>query len=330
MIHLADDIKLSGKNYRKRCKFTNFAQLLGHFRCSHRGSLPSFTQKSHTIRANSLSFKRWYQVIESFFEDLGSRHLFLISAGIAFNALLCVFPLLLVALFIVGNILDITSFIPSLEIFLSTLLPMGESGSGAVSLILKEVQTLFAYSSGAGWIGIPALLWTASALLSSFRSGMEAVFGTITEQSFMHVKARDLGGTIIFIFLVIASTLLHPLASAFEGMLFPILPDGLFITGILVRIVAFISPPMLFMFIYRTLPPKKLPWSTIRNATFLAWILWESARILFSWYVGTTTGFGFFYGTYAVLVIPAIWTYYTAVITLLSAELAKRHAQKIS
>lgn len=282
------------------------------------------------MRVRSLPFKKWYVVIESFFEDLGSRHLFLISAGIAFNALLCVFPLLLVALFIVGKLFDISTFIPSLEIFLSTLLPIGESGSGAVSLILKEIQTLFTYSSGAGWIGIPALIWTASALLSSFRSGMEAVFGTITEQSFVHVKARDLWGTIVFIFLVIASTLLHPLASAFEGLLYPYLPDGLFITGILVRIVAFISPPMLFMFIYRTLPPKKLSWTTIRNATILAWALWEGARLLFSWYVGKSTGFGFFYGTYAVLVIPAIWTYYTAVITLLSAELAKRHAQKKS
>jgi uncharacterized BrkB/YihY/UPF0761 family membrane protein len=46
--------------------------------------------------------------------------------------------------------------------------------------------------------------------------------------------------------------------------------------------------------------------------------------------VGKSTGFGFFYGTYAVLVIPAIWTYYTAVITLLSAELSKRHAEKKS
>ena len=282
------------------------------------------------MSTTSSSIQRLYGIVESFFEDLGSRHLFLISAGIAFNALLCVFPLLLVALFIVGKLLDIQPFIQSLEVFLSTLLPMGESGSGAVSLIVKEIQTLFTYSANAGWIGIPALLWTASALLSSFRSGMEAVFGAITEQSFVHVKAKDVLGTIIFIFLVIASTLLHPLASAFEGLLFPILPDGLFITGMLVRIVAFISPPMLFMFIYRTLPPKRLPWSTIRNATLLAWILWESARILFGWYVGSTTGFGFFYGTYAVLVIPAIWTYYTAVITLLSAELAKRHAQRHS
>lgn len=282
------------------------------------------------MQVRSLPFKRWYVTIESFFEDLGSRHLFLISAGIAFNALLCVFPLLLVALFIVGHIFDISSFLPSLEVFLSTLLPIGDSGSGAVSLILKEIQTLFTFSSGAGWIGIPALIWTASALLSSFRSGMEAVFGTITQQSFVHVKAKDLWGTIVFIFLVIASTLLHPLASAFEGLLFPYLPDGLFITGILVRIVAFISPPMLFMFIYRTLPPKKLSWTTIRNATLLAWVLWEGARLLFSWYVGKSTGFGFFYGTYAVLVIPALWTYYTAVITLLSAELAKRHEQKKS
>ena len=259
---------------------------------------------------------------------MGSRHLFLISAGIAFNALLCVFPLLLVALFIVGNLVNIDTFLPSLEIFLSTLLPMGESGSGAVSLVLKEIKSLFGHSSNAGWIGIPALLWTASALLSSFRSGMEAVFGTITEQSFVHVKVRDLWGTIVFIFLVIASTFLHPIASAFEGILFPILPDGLFITGILVRIVAFLSPPLLFMFMYRTLPPKKLPWNSIRNATLLAWLLWESARLLFSWYVGKTPGFGIFYGTYAVLVIPAVWTYYTAVITLLSAELAKRHAIK--
>lgn len=274
------------------------------------------------------TLKYWYKVVESFLEDLGSRHLFLISAGIAFNALLCVFPLLLVALFIVGNLVNIDTFLPSLEIFLSTLLPMGESGTGAVSLILKELTSLFSHSSNAGWIGIPALLWTASALLSSFRSGMEAVFGTITEQSFVHVKARDLWGTIVFIFLMIASTFLHPIASAFEGFLFPILPDGLFITGILVRIVAFLSPPMLFMFMYRTLPPKRLPWSMIRKATLLAWLLWEGARMLFSWYVGKTPGFGIFYGTYAVLVIPAVWTYYTAVITLLSAELAKRHSLK--
>lgn len=277
---------------------------------------------------NTNTLKYWYKVTESFLEDLGSRHLFLISAGIAFNALLCVFPLLLVALFIVGSLVNIDAFLPSLEIFLSTLLPMGESGTGAVSLILKEITSLFSHSSNAGWIGIPALLWTASALLSSFRSGMEAVFGTITQQSFVHVKVRDLWGTIVFIFLLIASTFLHPIASAFEGILFPILPDGLFITGIMVRIVAFLSPPMLFMFMYRTLPPKRLPWSMIRKATFLAWLLWESARMLFSWYVGKTPGFGIFYGTYAVLVIPAVWTYYTAVITLLSAELAKRHSLK--
>ena len=271
-----------------------------------------------------------YKTAESFLEDLGSRHLFLISAGIAFNALLCVFPLLLVALFIVGNLVNIDVFLPSLEVFLSTLLPIGESGSGAVSLVLKEIKTLFGYSSNAGWIGIPALLWTASALLSSFRSGMEAVFGTITEQSFVHVKAKDVIGTIIFILLLIASTFLHPIASALEGVLYPLLPDGLFITGIFVRIVAFLSTPMLFMFIYRTLPPKKLSWNTIRKATILAWFLWEGARMLFSWYVGKTPGFGIFYGTYAVLVIPAIWTYYTAVITLLSAELARRHSVRNS
>ena len=287
-----------------------------------------FTLKKHCCNVNTNTLKYWYKVTESFWEDLGSRHLFLISAGIAFNALLCVFPLLLVALFIVGNLVNIDAFLPSLEIFLSTLLPMGESGTGAVSLILKEITSLFSHSSNAGWIGIPALLWTASALLSSFRSGMEAVFGTITQQSFVHVKVRDLWGTIVFIFLLIASTFLHPIASAFEGILFPILPDGLFITGIMVRIVAFLSPPMLFMFMYRTLPPKRLPWSMIRKATFLAWLLWESARMLFSWYVGKTPGFGIFYGTYAVLVIPAVWTYYTAVITLLSAELAKRHSLK--
>lgn len=287
-----------------------------------------YTLKKRRFNVNVKTLTYWYKTVESFLEDLGSRHLFLISAGIAFNALLCVFPLLLVALFIVGNLVNIDAFLPSLEIFLSTLLPMGESGTGAVSLILKEITSLFSHSSNAGWIGIPALLWTASALLSSFRSGMEAVFGKITEQSFVHVKVRDLWGTIVFIFLLIASTFLHPIASAFEGFLFPILPDGLFITGILVRVVAFLSPPMLFMFMYRTLPPKRLPWSMIRKATILAWLLWESARMLFSWYVGKTPGFGIFYGTYAVLVIPAVWTYYTAVITLLSAELAKRHSLK--
>ena len=278
------------------------------------------------MKKSGAVFKKVYLYLEAFLINVGSRHIFLISAGIAFNALLCVFPLLLVVMFIVGKLVHPESFLPSLKVFLSTLLPTGETGSSGATIVLNEIQTLFTYSNSAGWIGIPALLWTSSALLSSFRSGMEAVFGVISDVSFVHVKLKDLGGTLVFILLVIASTFLHPIASALEGFLFPYLPDGLFLTGIFVRMVAFISPPLLFLFIYKTLPPEKLPWSIIRNATLLAWILWEIARIVFSWYVGQSTNMGLFYGTYAALVVPALWTYYTAVITLLSAEIAKRFA----
>ncbi len=273
-----------------------------------------------------LSIHSVYQIVYEFLDDIAARHFFLIAAGIAFNALLCVFPLLLVALFIVGKLISPSTFLPSLNIFLSTFLPAGHSGSNIATLVVQEIESLFMISNNAGWIGIPALLWTASALLSSFRSGMQTVFGIGPDQSFIHVKIQDLIRTILFIMLVIASTFLHPFSSALEGFLFPYIPDSLLFSGIFVKLTAFISPPLLFLFIYITLPPIKQSKAIIRNSTLIAWFLWELARLIFSWYINYTTSLGIFYGTYVALVIPAIWLYYTAVITLLSAEIGKRTA----
>jgi membrane protein len=262
----------------------------------------------------------------SFLGDFSSRHLFLLCAGIAYTTLLCIFPLLLVAIFCAGLFIEPSGFLPALREMLQNILPPGPAGREIAIGFTGQIQLLFQYSSGAGWIGIPSLIWSASALLSSLRSGMAAVFGKQPPHSFLKLKIIDLAQTLLFIFLLMCTTILPLAAAAMQTFLHRW--AGVQGPAFVLRLAGFAAPPILFIFIYTFLPPIKPGRSFILLATILACILWEAARYLFSMLTEYIPGLGSFYGAYAALAMPAIWVYYTAVIILLCADIARRLMHK--
>jgi len=268
--------------------------------------------------------KAWYH-IEEFFSITDKRHMFLFASGIAFNQLICLIPLTLLGISIVSAIIgEVTTKSAVVELSMR-FLPGNANIMDAVNAVIQEVRMVFEYNTITGWIGGLTLLWTASALFSSMRTGLNNIFHIETKRIFIFYRIKDMVMTVIVALLILVTTIVSPLLSLLETYSQTLLPDGAeqFFFGATAQIVSIIATTVLFLTLYRFVPNKKLPWQIVWVSTVAAVILWESARMLFTWYVNSAANFSAFYGGYVAVISLALWMYYSSIVFLLCAELGQ-------
>ncbi|HRE58841.1 MAG TPA: YihY/virulence factor BrkB family protein [Candidatus Kapabacteria bacterium] len=263
-----------------------------------------------------------YTFMRATIQNASSHNVFLLSAGIAYNALLCVIPLMLVGLSLAGLLISQEQVEQAVLAFIRDFFPETSFRVQAGAIVLSEVRKFYAYGSAAGGIGLLVLLWSASVLLSAVRTSLNHIFGIIPRRSYIINKIRDMGLTLLFLVLLgIASFIPSAIAIfiSFGSQFSSDLPIE-WLTGITAEIVGIVSLFLFFLFMYRILPNKKLPRMITYGSSIIAVVLWEIARYIFAWYVATISSFGSVYGVFAVLTIIAVWIYYTGFIVLFTAE----------
>lgn len=276
---------------------------------------------SRTISA----IRKAWDTVCTFVDITDRRHIFLLSSGIAFNLLLCTIPLVILVLSVVSGVIDEDQTKATVQQFLVNFLPQNTQAGAAIGEVLKELGAVFNYGTIAGWIAGVALLWLSSTLFSSLRTGLNAIFHIPTPKFFVWYKLKDILLTIVATLLILVITLMSPLMTLVEQYWIDSLPqhsNGL-IFGLGVQATSLISTCIAFLSLYRLVPNKKLPWPVVLMSTVSAVVLWETARIVFSWYVNGATNFSKFYGGYVAMASFALWLYYSAFIFLLSAELGQ-------
>ncbi len=268
--------------------------------------------------------KIWARVIE--FSDITDRrHIFLLASGIAFNLLLCTIPLVILILSIVSGFVDQELTKATVRKFLLNFLPNNSQATELIGAVIKELGAVFNYGTLAGWIAGAALLWLASTLFSSLRTGLNAIFHIPTPKFFFLYRIKDMVLTIVTATLIMLVTVMSPLMTLIETYWMDALSEqteGL-IFGFTVRAVSLVATAVLFFLLYRLVPNKKLPWPIVLMSTGFAVVMWELARILFSWYVDGAANFSKFYGGYVAITSFALWLYYSAFVFLLAAELGQ-------
>jgi membrane protein len=199
--------------------------------------------------------------------------------------------------------------------------------------IEKQAAELTQISSIAGVIGIVSFLWSASQMFVNAVPPMNAAFCARETRSFLRIQVLALG--LLFgagaLFLL---SLLPSLAPALlrRVPLFASLPDPapwwltifLFLLGVAINAA-------MYAVIYRYLPSPaaKVTWrQAIVGGTVVA-VLWEMAKQGFAFYLRRFNGANLYdkvYGSLGGLVILILWIYYSAVILLLGAEIARLYA----
>jgi YihY family inner membrane protein len=275
------------------------------------------------------SFLKNFKWLNSLYEELSilftrfdEHHIFLIAAGIAFNILLYMIPLFLLAIYIINQIFDINIISQTIERVLLEILPPTTTVHNLVKEIINELNFISTHSTLAGWIGIIILLWLSSALFSSLRTGLNRIYYISSPHIFILYRIKDMLFTIMLTLLLLVSYYLFPFISIFSNILGEKLPDvlGSFFSSFTIFISSSVSSFLFFYFIFRFIPNQKIPPLPRFISTVLSVAFIEISRYIFAWYISSISNLGRFYGTYAVIVSLALWIYYFSLIILVSAE----------
>ncbi len=237
----------------------------------------------------------------------------LMAAGVAYYAILSLFPLTLLMLGILRIFSDSETARANLENFFSVYLPDSVGFVDQISSQSAGVSGLL------GVIGFFGLLWGGTAMLSALARAVNRAFGITDDRPFY--KQRPL--TILLGLGIIGAFALSLFGSAaiesVSNFSVPIIGELTWVQ-IFARFLPFAVSVATFTLIYKLLPNTTVKWSNVIPAALLAAFLFEAAKILFLVYLNRFASFEV-YGGMALLVILLVWSYFSAMIVLIGAEL---------
>lgn len=263
----------------------------------------------------------WYlirgSVARIFEEDIQ-----VLASAIAFNAILCSIPIVLLLMSSIG------SFLNTSEMAITTLREMLDAAfskqANPVRTQIEEfLSDIMRYRTSSGIIGFIVLIWTATSLFSSTRAVLNRIYRVQKHKMMLRKILEEIGWVIFIGLLFLAAnlttwigTLIGPVLKDAAGLL-PFNAD--IILGTIPLAISFMMTLLMFFLIYRFLPDEHVPsriafWSALTAST-----LWWSAGKAFAWYIATYHSYSTLYGAYAFLLILLVWFYYSSMVLIWGA-----------
>jgi len=261
----------------------------------------------------------WWAILTNFWAELDRDHVSIMAAGVAFYALLSIFPGMSALISLYGLVSDPVA----IENQLSSL--AGVLPQEALKLLSDQLHALVAAPRdklGRGLlVSLLLALWGAT-------SGTGALMQALT----VAYEERDQRGILSFYGLAIALTIgvgLFALLSLFLIAVVPAIIDTLPLSELWRDRVSLIRWPLLAVLalialaaLYRYAPSRQQPcWHCLSAGTIAAALFWLIGSAGFSFYVARFSSYDKTYGSIGAVVILLMWFYVTAFIILAGAEL---------
>ncbi|MBC7172320.1 MAG: YihY/virulence factor BrkB family protein [Polyangiaceae bacterium] len=241
----------------------------------------------------------------------------LVAGGVAFYALLALFPMLMAAISIYGLFTTSSSLESQIE-GLANMLP-----DQAHTIVVDQLRSIESSSSegltlGAVF-GFLVALWSASRGTDALISSVGIAYSEVETRSYVHMKLLSLALTLTLIACVsIAFTLVAvvPIVLSFIGL-------GAYGRAV-AEVVRWLLLLALFMgalsAVYRT-APRAHEWRIVSWGSVIATVLWLLASFGFSFYVARFGNYQAVYGSVGGVVILLLWLWISAYVILLGAEI---------
>jgi membrane protein len=180
-------------------------------------------------------------------------------------------------------------------------------------------------------IGLVLLTWSALGVFGALSGGISRVFTGTPHRPFW--KERVIG------LVLLAGTAILGIASLVLGLLVELLGNSVESrislpgVGSALAIVAFVVPMVLvflaFFFVYRIVPTRPLPVGDAAAGAVVAAVLWTALRIGFVLYATRVAKYDTIFGPLGTAISLLVFLYFSSVILLLGAEVARASAQEL-
>jgi membrane protein len=261
--------------------------------------------------------KGWKDIAKRTMKSVKEDQVPLLSAGVAFYALLALFPLVIAAVSIYGLVADPKMVQDQIANLTKMLSPQ------TADLVGKQLVEVTKGAGGAlGFatvLGILTALWSASSGMKALITGVNLAYDETESRKFL--KLRGLA----VLFTLGAMVLMGVALASIVG--YPPIADNLpTVLRWLVAIVRFLILGGLLVValavVYRYAPDRDEPrWSWVSWGSGIAALLWVLATIGFALYATFFGNYNKTYGALAGVIILMFWLFLSAFVVLVGAEL---------
>jgi membrane protein len=274
----------------------------------------------------AIPMRGWKDIFLRVWREMGTDHVGLIGAGVAFYGLLALFPAITALMAVAGLLFDSSQVTAQIET-LSAIVP-----PAAADIIIQQAVDVTGSADGglglAAVIGFGLALWAASKGVGSLMEGINIAYDERETRGFVRLTLTRLGLTLFLVLGLVAglgATIVLP-------SILQLLSLGA-TTEMLIGVTRW-AALLLFTgaglaIIYRVAPDRqgaRLTWLT--PGAVLATLLWIVASVGFAVYVQNFGNYQETFGTMAGIVLLLMWLWISAYVILLGAELnAETEAQ---
>ena len=260
----------------------------------------------------------WLDIFWRVFWAFSANRILSTSGGVAFFALLAIFPGIGAVVSLYGLFAD-ASTIGEHMALLSGILPFG-----VLQIISEQIKTVVQQQNDT--LGAAFVISVGIAIFSA-NSGMAALFDALNVvyderekrtllQLYLTTFLFTLAG-IAFVILALVGLVILPLVLEFIGL-----------STVTEAIISVLRWPVLLLtvgvslaFLYRYGPSRRdARWRWVSWGSVVAAVLWIAASMLFSWYVATFDSYNRVYGSLGAGIGFMVWLWISAVIILLGGE----------
>lgn len=270
-------------------------------------------------RACEMPRRGWKQILWRVWLGIADDRILANAAGVAFYALLAVFPLIAAVVSIYGLFANPAAIAGHLD-SLSRVVPGGaiEVVRGQLTRIAGQRGTAL----GVGFVvGLAISLWSANSGTKALFDSLNVVYGEKEQRSFVTLNAVSLCFTVAAILLLIA---------AVGGMFAMPAVLGRLPFGAASKPIVEFAPWPIFLALVALALAVLYRWGPSRSGARWRWITWGSAfatlawvagSALFSWYAANLGSFNKTYGSLGAVIGFMMWIWLSAIVILIGGKL---------
>ena len=238
---------------------------------------------------------------------LVSREIVVLMSAIAFNVLLCLFPLLLVLVAAIQRLSPRGGAAQVLGLLLAELIPFG---GDTIAASLRQMTRL---ARGFEILSLALVVWGSSGVFMPVELVLDRVWGGGGPRSFWKSRLLAFAMTLAGGALALLSVALTVLVRGF-GRGWPL------VAGSAAKAAGLLLSWALFLLVYRIVPRTGVDLRVAARAALWAAVLWEASKYAFVWNLGRMQ-LAAFYGPLAFAVALVLWAYVSSVVLVFGAAM---------
>ncbi|HEX8860575.1 MAG TPA: YihY/virulence factor BrkB family protein [Actinomycetes bacterium] len=268
-------------------------------------------------RPQEIPAKGWKDIAKRVKTEVKQDQVPLLSAGVAFYALLSLFPAAIAGVSIYGLVANPETVRSQIDRLTRLLSPE------TASILGQQIKQVTAGAGGAlglaTVLGILVALWSASSGMKALITGVNMTYDETETRKFVKLRGLALLMTLgAMVLMGVALALIVAFPAVANDWPTPLQWTASVLRWVLLAVLLSVALAIL----YRYAPDRDNPkWNWVSWGGAIATVLWIVASLAFSFYVSHFGNYNKTYGALAGVIILLFWLYLTAFVVLVGAEL---------